>query len=154
MPNSLFTNKTLLITGGTGSFGNAVLNRFLKTVQEIYAYSRTLRRNRTICAWISGEDARCCGQDKFYIGDVRDLESCRGAMNGVDYIFHAAAHFPMRGASLPPFGHPFRRFASALPSSALRQWIRLDLSSRVSIRPDCSNRSTRLQCIDPFTGEE
>ena len=83
---SLFTNKTLLITGGTGSFGNAVLNRFLDTdIKEIRIFSRDEKKQ---------DDMRHSIQNpkvKFYIGDVRDKRSVDGAMVGVDYVFHAAA---------------------------------------------------------------
>ena len=82
----MFTNKTLLITGGTGSFGNAVLNRFLSTdIKEIRIFSRDEKKQ---------DDMRHLYQNpkiKFYIGDVRDRRSVDGAMKGVDFIFHAAA---------------------------------------------------------------
>ena len=92
MPNSLFTNKTLLITGGTGSFGNAVLNRFLKTdIGEIRIFSRDQKKQDDMRHEFQAKMPEVADKIKFYIGDVRDLESCRGAMHGVDYIFHAAA---------------------------------------------------------------
>lgn len=92
MPNSLFTNKTLLITGGTGSFGNAVLNRFLKTdIGEIRIFSRDEKKQDDMRHKFQAKMPEVADKIKFYIGDVRDLESCRGAMHGVDYIFHAAA---------------------------------------------------------------
>ena len=82
----MFTNKTLLITGGTGSFGNAVLNRFLSTdIKEIRIFSRDEKKQ---------DDMRHLYQNpkiKFYIGDVRDRRSVDGVMKGVDFIFHAAA---------------------------------------------------------------
>lgn len=82
----MFDNKVLMITGGTGSFGNAVLNRFLKTdVKEIRIFSRDEKKQ---------EDMRIALNNpklKFYIGDVRDYASIRDAMKGVDYVFHAAA---------------------------------------------------------------
>lgn len=82
----MFDNKVLMITGGTGSFGNAVLNRFLKTdVKEIRIFSRDEKKQ---------EDMRIALNNpklKFYIGDVRDYDSISGAMKGVDYVFHAAA---------------------------------------------------------------
>lgn len=82
----MFTNKILLITGGTGSFGNAVLNRFLDTdIKEIRIFSRDEKKQ---------DDMRHSLQNpkvKFYIGDVRDRRSVDGAMKGVDYVFHAAA---------------------------------------------------------------
>ena len=92
MPNSLFTNKTLLITGGSGSFGNAVLNRFLKTdIGEIRIFSRDEKKQDDMRHEFQAKMPEVADKIKFYIGDVRDLESCRGAMHGVDYIFHAAA---------------------------------------------------------------
>lgn len=92
MPNSLFTNKTLLITGGTGSFGNAVLNRFLKTdIGEIRIFSRDEKKQDDMRHEFQAKMPEVADKIKFYIGDVRDFESCRGAMHGVDYIFHAAA---------------------------------------------------------------
>lgn len=92
MPDSLFTNKTLLITGGTGSFGNAVLNRFLKTdIGEIRIFSRDEKKQDDMRHEFQAKMPEVADKIKFYIGDVRDLESCRGAMHGVDYIFHAAA---------------------------------------------------------------
>ena len=82
----MFEDKILLITGGTGSFGNAVLDRFLKTdVREIRIFSRDEKKQ---------DDMRHLYQNdkiKFYIGNVRDKESVKNALYGVDYIFHAAA---------------------------------------------------------------
>lgn len=92
MSNSLFTNKTLLITGGTGSFGNAVLNRFLRTdIGEIRIFSRDEKKQDDMRHEFQAKMPEVADKIKFYIGDVRSLESCRGAMHGVDYIFHAAA---------------------------------------------------------------
>ena len=89
---SLFTNKTLLITGGTGSFGNAVLNRFLRTdIGEIRIFSRDEKKQDDMRHEFQSKMPEVADKIKFYIGDVRSLESCRGAMHGVDYIFHAAA---------------------------------------------------------------
>lgn len=89
---SLFKNKTLLITGGTGSFGNAVLNRFLKTdIGEIRIFSRDEKKQDDMRHEFQAKMPEVSDKIKFYIGDVRSLESCRGVMNGVDYIFHAAA---------------------------------------------------------------
>jgi len=82
----MFENKVLLITGGTGSFGNAVLRRFLDTnIKEIRIFSRDEKKQ---------DDMRHHYQNpkiKFYIGDVRNRKSVDMAMNGVDYVFHAAA---------------------------------------------------------------
>jgi len=89
---SLFKNKTLLITGGTGSFGNAVLNRFLKTdIGEIRVFSRDEKKQDDMRHEFQAKMPEVADKIKFYIGDVRDLESVKGAMYGVDYIFHAAA---------------------------------------------------------------
>ena len=89
---SSFTNKTLLITGGTGSFGNAVLNRFITTdIGEIRIFSRDEKKQDDMRHEYQAKYPNECHKIKFYIGDVRSLESCRGAMHGVDYIFHAAA---------------------------------------------------------------
>lgn len=86
MTYRVFENKTLLITGGTGSFGHAVLERFLQTnVGEIRIFSRDEKKQ---------DDMRKALRDdrvRFYIGDVRDLNSVRESMIGVDYVFHAAA---------------------------------------------------------------
>lgn len=89
---SLFTNKTLLITGGTGSFGNAVLNRFLKTdIGEIRIFSRDEKKQDDMRHEFQANMPEVADKIKFHIGDVRDFQSCKDAMHGVDYIFHAAA---------------------------------------------------------------
>jgi UDP-glucose 4-epimerase len=83
---NLFTNKTLLITGGTGSFGNAVLKRFLDSdINEIRIFSRDEKKQDDMRHELQTDKV------KFYIGDVRDKRSVDGVMQGVDYIFHAAA---------------------------------------------------------------
>ena len=89
---SQFTNKTLLITGGTGSFGNAVLNRFLETdIGEIRIFSRDEKKQDDMRHEFQAKMGAVADKIKFYIGDVRDLASVKNAMHGVDYIFHAAA---------------------------------------------------------------
>lgn len=89
---SLFTEKTLMITGGTGSFGNAVLNRFLQTdIGEIRIFSRDEKKQDDMRHEYQAKMPEVAHKIKFYIGDVRDLQSVRSAMHGVDYIFHAAA---------------------------------------------------------------
>ena len=89
---SLFKGKTLLITGGTGSFGNAVLNGFLDTdIGEIRVFSRDEKKQDDMRHEFQAKMPEVADKIKFYIGDVRDLESVKGAMHGVDYIFHAAA---------------------------------------------------------------
>jgi len=82
----MFKNATLLITGGTGSFGNAVLDRFLNTdIAEIRVFSRDEKKQDDMRHKYHNDKI------KFYIGDVRDIQSVKNAMHGVDYIFHAAA---------------------------------------------------------------
>lgn len=89
---SLFTNKTLMITGGTGSFGNAVLNRFLTTdIGEIRIFSRDEKKQDDMRHEYQVKYPEYAEKIKFYIGDVRELQSVKNAMHGVDYIFHAAA---------------------------------------------------------------
>ena len=81
-----------MITGGTGSFGNAVLNRFLKTdIGEIRIFSRDEKKQDDMRHDFQARMPEVADKIKFYIGDVRSLESVKGAMHGVDYIFHAAA---------------------------------------------------------------
>jgi len=85
-------NKTLLITGGTGSFGNAVLNRFLHTdIAEIRVFSRDEKKQDDMRHEFQARFPELAEKIRFYIGDVRDLSSVKNAMYGVDYIFHAAA---------------------------------------------------------------
>ena len=87
-----FTNKILLITGGTGSFGNAVLNRFLETdIGEIRIFSRDEKKQDDMRHEFQVKMPDVANKIKFFIGDVRDLASVKNAMYGVDYIFHAAA---------------------------------------------------------------
>ena len=89
---SIFAGKTLMITGGTGSFGNAVLNRFLRTdIGEIRIFSRDEKKQDDMRHEYQVKYPDVAHKIKFFIGDVRDLQSCRNAMPGVDYIFHAAA---------------------------------------------------------------
>jgi len=89
---SNFKDKTLLITGGTGSFGNAVLNRFLKTdIGEIRIFSRDEKKQDDMRHEFQVKMPDVAEKLRFYIGDVRDLASVKTAMHGVDYIFHAAA---------------------------------------------------------------
>ncbi|WP_165748597.1 polysaccharide biosynthesis protein [Cellulophaga sp. Z1A5H] len=103
----MFKDKTLLITGGTGSFGNAVLNRFLETnIKEIRIFSRDEKKQDDMRNSLKNEKI------KFYIGDVRDYDSINRAMNGVDYVFHAAAlkqvpsceFFPLEATKTNVFG--------------------------------------------------
>ena len=84
----MFNHKVLLITGGTGSFGNAVLRRFLNSdLREIRIFSRDEKKQDDMRKRYSNSNSKL----KFYIGDVRDADSVRTAMRGVDYVFHAAA---------------------------------------------------------------
>jgi UDP-N-acetylglucosamine 4,6-dehydratase/5-epimerase len=104
----MFKNKTLLITGGTGSFGNAVLNRFLNTDQfnEIRIFSRDEKKQDDMRTRLKNDKL------KFYIGDVRDYSSVENAMRSVDYVFHAAAlkqvpsceFFPIEATKTNVFG--------------------------------------------------
>ncbi len=103
----MFKDKTLLITGGTGSFGNAVLNRFLETnIKEIRIFSRDEKKQDDMRNQLKNEKV------KFYIGDVRDYNSIAKAMHGVDYVFHAAAlkqvpsceFFPLEATKTNVFG--------------------------------------------------
>lgn len=88
----MFKNKVLLITGGTGSFGNAVLDRFLNTdIGEIRIFSRDELKQDNMRHFYQREYPEVSDKLKFYIGDVRDINSVKNAMHGVDYIFHAAA---------------------------------------------------------------
>ena len=82
----IFKDKVLLITGGTGSFGHAVLRRFMDTdIKEIRVFSRDEKKQDDMRKYIKSDKV------KYYIGDVRDLDSINYAMKGVDYVFHAAA---------------------------------------------------------------
>ncbi|WP_421802934.1 polysaccharide biosynthesis protein [Flagellimonas sp.] len=103
----MFKDKILLITGGTGSFGNAVLNRFLETdIKEIRIFSRDEKKQDDMRNRLKNEKV------KFYIGDVRNYASIEKAMRGVDYVFHAAAlkqvpsceFFPLEAAKTNVFG--------------------------------------------------
>ena len=110
---SVFANKTLLITGGTGSFGNAVLNRFLATdIGEIRIFSRDEKKQDDMRHEFQAKMPEVAEKIKFYIGDVRDLASVKNAMYGVDYVFHAAAlkqvpsceFFPLEAVKTNVFG--------------------------------------------------
>lgn len=89
---SIFNNKCLLITGGTGSFGSTVLKRFITTdVREIRVFSRDEKKQDDLRHELQVKYPEVSDKVKFYIGDVRSIESCRSVMQGVNYIFHAAA---------------------------------------------------------------
>ncbi len=88
----MFKDKTLMITGGTGSFGNAVLNRFISSdIGEIRIFSRDEKKQDDMRHDFQARMPQYADKLRFYIGDVRDLQSVKNAMHGVDYIFHAAA---------------------------------------------------------------
>ena len=88
----MFKDKTLLITGGTGSFGNAVLDRFLNTdIGEIRIFSRDEKKQDDMRHLYQAKLPEMSDKIKFYIGNVRDISSIKNAMHGVDYVFHAAA---------------------------------------------------------------
>ncbi len=92
MDSSIFAGKTLLITGGTGSFGNTVLRHFLSTeIGEIRIFSRDEKKQDDMRHAYQQQHPELSGKLKFHIGDVRSPDSLRGVMRGVDYIFHAAA---------------------------------------------------------------
>ena len=110
---SVFTGKTLLITGGTGSFGNAVLNRFLQTdIGEIRIFSRDEKKQDDMRHEFQAKMPKAADKISFYIGDVRDLASVKNAIHGVDYIVHAAAlkqvpsceFFPIEAVKTNVFG--------------------------------------------------
>ena len=89
---SLFTDKILLITGGTGSFGNAVLDRFLETdIGEVRIFSRDEKKQNDMRHEFQARMPEAARKLKFFIGDIRDLSSVKNAIRGVDYVFHAAA---------------------------------------------------------------
>lgn len=89
---NIFKESTLMITGGTGSFGNAVLNKFLNTeIKEIRIFSRDEKKQDDMRHKFQSTLPTIANKIKFYIGDVRDVISVRNAMRGVDYVFHAAA---------------------------------------------------------------
>ena len=88
----ILNGKVILITGGTGSFGNAVINRFLDTdIKEIRVFSRDEKKQDDMRHEFQAKMPKVSNKIKFYIGDVRELQSVKAAMHGVDYIFHAAA---------------------------------------------------------------
>ena len=92
MNSSYFSGKTLLITGGTGSFGNTVLKHFLASdIGEIRIFSRDEKKQDDMRHEVQQKHPDLAGKLRFYIGDVRDISSVRSAVRGVDYIFHAAA---------------------------------------------------------------
>lgn len=90
--SNYFNGKTLMITGGTGSFGTIVLKRFLETnIGEIRIFSRDETKQDAMRHYIQADHPSCADKVKFFIGDIRNYESVREAVDGVDFIFHAAA---------------------------------------------------------------
>ena len=88
----IFENKVLMITGGTGSFGNVVLEKFLSTnIKEIRIFSRDEKKQDDMRHYYQEKMPQYANKIQFYIGDVRDISSVKNAIHGVDYIFHAAA---------------------------------------------------------------
>ena len=91
-PSTTFAGKTLMITGGTGSFGNTVLKHFMHTdLAEIRIFSRDEKKQDDMRHRLQETSPELAGKVRFFIGDVRNPQSVRDAMHGVDYIFHAAA---------------------------------------------------------------
>ncbi|MEG1619849.1 MAG: polysaccharide biosynthesis protein [Eubacterium sp.] len=100
----MYNNQKLLITGGTGSFGNAVLNRFIKTsIEEIRVFSRDEKKQDDMRHLYQTKYPEINEKIKFYIGDVRDLASVKNAMHGIDYVFHAAALKQVPSCEFFPF---------------------------------------------------
>lgn len=113
MNKEIYKNKTLMITGGTGSFGNTVLNNFLQTeIGEIRIFSRDEKKQDDMRHEYQAKFPEYADKLQFYIGDVRDLQSVKSAIHGVDYIFHAAAlkqvpsceFFPLEAVKTNVFG--------------------------------------------------
>lgn len=101
---SIFKNKVLLITGGTGSFGNAVLKRFINSdLKEIRIFSRDEKKQDEMRHRLQAQYPKQASKVKFYIGDVRDFESINNAMSGVDYVFSAAALKQVPACEFYPF---------------------------------------------------
>ena len=91
-PTNAFKDKTLMITGGTGSFGNTVLKHFMDTdLAEIRIFSRDEKKQDDMRHRLQEKSPELASKVRFFIGDVRNAQSVRDAMHGVDYIFHAAA---------------------------------------------------------------
>ena len=92
MGTDAFSGKTLMITGGTGSFGNTVLKHFLESdIAEIRIFSRDEKKQDDMRHRLQERSVELARKVRFFIGDVRNLQSVRDAMHGVDYVFHAAA---------------------------------------------------------------
>ncbi len=113
MNEQIFSGKTLFISGGTGSFGNAVLDRFLETdIKEIRIFSRDEKKQDDMRHAYQASHPAASEKLKFFLGDVRDLQSLKNAMYGVDYVFHAAAlkqvpsceFFPLEAVKTNVFG--------------------------------------------------
>ena len=109
-----FKDKVLVITGGTGSFGNAVLNRFLTTdIREIRIFSRDEKKQDDMRHEYQAKYPKFSDKIKFYIGDVRDLQSVKAAMHGVDYTVAVTIVFARRKAKLYEVFERIQEFDSA-----------------------------------------
>ena len=121
---SVFENKTLLITGGTGSFGNAVLRRFLTSdIKEIRIFSRDEKKQDDMRHHLQAAYPEVAHKVKFYIGNVRNRESVDVAMRGVDYVFAAAA------LKQVPSCEFFRWYEVYKPNTSIRTLIINNLTS-------------------------
>ena len=107
---SIFKDKVLLITGGTGSFGNAVLRRFLDSdIKEIRILSRDEKKQDDMRHFLQANRSEVAHKVKFYIGNVRNRESVDYVMDGVDYVFSAAALKQVPSCEFFPVGYPSTR---------------------------------------------
>ena len=118
----MFDNGTLLITGGTGSFGNTVLRHFLHSdIGEIRIFSRDEKKQDDMRHELQANYPEAYDKVKFYIGNVRDRDSLLDAMQGVDYVFHAAALKEVPPASSSRW-RPTRPTSRARTTSSRRRW--------------------------------
>ena len=150
---SIFAGKTLMITGGTGSFGNAVLNRFLRTdIGEIRIFSRDEKKQDDMRHEYQVKYPDVAHKIKFFIGDVRNLQSCKNAMPGVDYIFHAAAlkqvpsceFFPMEAVKTNVVGTD--NVLTAAIEAGVGLMLRLMLLTGILRIPPMVMRSLKVFC--------
>ena len=149
---SVFKDKTLLITGGTGSFGNAVLRRFLNTdIKEIRIFSRDEKKQDDMRHEYQVRYPAVAHKIKFHIGDVRDLQSCKNVMPGVDYIFHAAAlkqvpsceFFPMEAVKTNVIGTD-NILTAAYPINAMG--ITKAIEEKVAVAKSRYSGKTKICC--------
>ena len=126
---SIFKDKVLLITGGTGSFGNAVLSRFLRTdIGEIRIFSRDEKKQDDMRHDFQARMPEVAGKIKFYIGDVRNKSTLKYAMKGVDYVFHAAALKQVPSCEFFPMEY-FQSSSNQLILSHLRAYRNINRST-------------------------